>query len=285
MFKSLGETRDPGPPPGLFLWAGLILVLVFAGHSGAQEAGDAPAQTENPAEEAAGPAADPEGDFGFFEDEFEEEFGRAPVKAIYDPLRGYNRMMTIFNDKVYFWILKPTTKGYRNVVPQSGRKAVNRFFQNLAFPIRFVNNVLQLKFKRAGVELTRFTVNTTLGVAGFGDPAKKWFGLESYPEDFGQTLAHYGAGSGFYFVIPFLGPSNFRDLIGASADIFTDPVCYLGNCYAGYYPAAWGVKSYDLFNETSLRIGEYESLKKDALDFYTFLRDASEESRKKEIAE
>ena len=264
----------------MLLFFAVIFIVFFPSSAAAQEGPGVSAQEEP----GAGVSVDEDVGFDDFDAEFGGEFnGAAP--SIYDPLRGYNHMVTHFNDKFYFWILKPTAKGYRKVVPQSGRNGVNRFFHNLAFPIRFVNNILQFKFKRAGVELTRFTVNTTLGIAGFGDPAKKWFGLKAYPEDFGQTLGHYGVGSGFYFVIPLLGPSNSRDLLGASVDVFTDPVCYLGNCYAGYWPAASGLKSYDLFNETSLRIGEYESLKKDALDFYTFFRDTREDSRNKEIAE
>lgn len=268
-------------------------MLFLAGSVGAQNVPKNAPMIETPPEGSSGApeekpgAGGAEEDFGFegdFISEFEGEFG-GDAPAIYDPLRGYNHMVTHFNDKIYFWVLKPAAKGYRKVVPQSGRKGVNQFFQNLAFPIRFVNNILQFKFKRAGVELTRFTVNTTLGVAGFGDPAKNWFGLRAYPEDFGQTLGHYGFGSGFYFVLPFLGPSNFRDTVGFGADFFADPICYLGTCYGGYWEAALGVRSYKVFNETSLRIGEYESLKKDALDFYSFLRDVSEESRNKEIAE
>lgn len=300
------QTRDI-PPAGQGIKrvyiAGFIFSVFIFYPAFAQGSDDVLMEAEKASEPGASSAGNPtdvgapgdiilNGDFNIedefqndFEDDFEDEFGAGSPTAIYDPLRGYNRMMTTANDKFYFWILRPTAKGYEKVVPRGIRRSANRFFLNLAFPIRFVNNILQFKLREAGVELTRFTVNTTIGVAGLWDPANKWFGLQSHPEDFGQTLGHYGLGSGFYFVLPFLGASNLRDLVGASADAFTDPVCYLGNCYAGYWPAASGLKAYDLFNETSLRIGEYESLKKDAFDFYIFLRDTSEDSRNKEISE
>jgi phospholipid-binding lipoprotein MlaA len=220
-----------------------------------------------------------------FEEEFEEEFKERPESKVFDPLHGYNRFMTKVNDKFYFWMLKPTASGYRKVVPQGVRISVNRFFNNLLFPVRFVNNALQLKFKGAGVELARFGVNTTLGVIGFGDPAKKWFDLNAYPEDFGQTLGYYGIGGGFHLVLPILGPSNLRDTVGLVADFYLDPVCYIGTCYADEWEPAMGIQAYKGFNYTSLHIGEYESLKKDAIDLYPFFRDAYEQSRKKEIAE
>ena len=225
-----------------------------------------------------------EEDMGF-DEEFEDEFGEKSESEVFDPLSGYNKFMTKVNDKFYLWILKPTASGYRKVVPEEVRVPIRRFFDNLLFPIRFVNNVLQFKFKGAGVELARFGLNTTLGVGGFADPAQKWFSLNAYPEDFGQTLGFYGVGSGFHFVLPILGPSNFRDTIGLGADFFLDPICYLGSCYAGYWEAATGVRSFSIVNYTSLHLGEYESFKRDSIDFYIFLRDAYEQRRKKLIEE
>lgn len=247
-----------------------------------QAAADSFKEDQEPSDEAPPQAL--EEDFGF-EEEFEEEFAVATTPRVPDPLSGYNRFMTKVNDKFYFWILKPPASGYRKVVPQVIRLSVYRFFENLLFPMRFVNNLLQLKFKPAGVELARFGFNTTVGVLGFTDPAKKWLDLEAYPEDFGQTLGHYGVGSGFHLVLPILGPSNLRDAVGLAADFYLDPICYLGTCFAGYWEAALGTRSYKTVNNASLHIGEYESFKKDALDFYIFLRDAYEQRRSKEIEE
>lgn len=221
------------------------------------------------------PAATGEEDF-----DLEAEFAAESETEIFDPLSGYNRFMTQVNDRLYFWLLKPVAKGYGAVVPEGGRLGIGRFFKNLMMPVRFVNNLLQLKFKRAGTELTRFTLNTTAGVLGFGDPAKKWFALEAYPEDFGQTLGHYGVGGGFHIVLPVLGPSNLRDTVGLVPDYYLTPVGYLDE-----WEAELAVRSFDEVNHTSLHIGEYESLKKDAIDLYTFLRDAYEQSREKRVEE
>ncbi len=216
------------------------------------------------------------------EDEFdlEEEFEDVSAKKVFDPLSGYNRFMTNANDKFYFWVAKPVANGYRKVVPESPRRAIVRFFNNLLFPVRFVNNLLQLKFKRSVIEMARFGLNSTVGILGFTDPAKNWFDLEAYPEDFGQTLGRYGVGSGFHIVLPILGPSNLRDLVGMVPDYFLEPISYIGKDEDEII-----VRSVDELNKTSIHIGEYENIKKDALDLYTFLRDSYEQNREKQIRE
>ena len=252
----------------------LTLLAVFLGGCGAHSAAVHTPANSTAQQEAIAPQADDD------EFELEDEFEAAAVEPPIDPLSGYNRVMTQVNDKFYFWLLKPVSKGYRFVVPEGGRLAVGRFFNNLLMPVRFVNNLLQLKVKRAGTELARFGINTTVGVLGFGDPAANSFGLQAYPEDFGQTLAHYGVGGGFHIVLPLLGPSNLRDTLGLIPDYYLDPVSYIDDS-----KAELGVRAYRQVNHTSLHIGEYESLKKDAIDLYTFLRDGYEQRRIKQIEE
>ncbi len=216
------------------------------------------------------------------DDEFalEDEFAAVETAPPLDPLSGYNRLMTQVNDRIYFWLLKPISQGYAVVIPEGGRLAVSRFFSNLLMPVRFVNNLLQLKPKRAGTELARFTINTTVGVLGFGDPAADKFDLQPSPEDFGQTLGHYGVGSGFHIVLPLLGPSNLRDTLGLVPDYYLDPVNYVDD-----FETKLAIHAYKQVNHTSLHIGEYESLKLDAVDLYTFLRDGYEQRRVKQIEE
>jgi len=219
------------------------------------------------------------------EDSFEEfgdfeEFQEDPQSDVYDPLSGYNRFMTNVNDKLYHWFVKPVATGYGKVVPEPGRRAINRFFNNAIFPIRFVNNLLQLKLKQTGIETVRFGMNTTVGIVGLFDPAKAWLDLEPYNEDFGQTVGHYGVGSGFHFVIPILGPSNLRDTIGRIPDYFLHPVVY-----TDYSKFRASIESYRIINYTSMHLGEDESIQKDALDFYTFMRDAYEQNRNAKIKE
>jgi len=131
------------------------------------------------------------------------------------------------------------------------------------------------------VETARFGVNTTVGIAGLFDPADAWLDLEApSPEDFGQTLGHYGLGEGFAIMLPILGPSNLRDTVGVVADGFLNPVAYVDPWWV-YYAG----RTVEKVNDTSLRIGEYESFKKQALDPYTFMRDAYHQYRVKQVDE
>ena len=214
------------------------------------------------------------------EPSLEEEFGPPEKVLVNDPLEPYNRAITTFNDRAYFYALKPVAKGYAKVVPEMVRMSIDRCFKNLEFPIRLVNNLLQLKLKGAGIESARFVINSTIGIAGFGDPAKKWFHLEPCEEDFGQTLGYYKMGSVFYIVWPFIGPSNLRDTIGKAGDIFTQPATYLVDWWI-----LLAARAFEEINYTSLHIGEYETMKKEALDYYLFIRDAYEQMRIKEIKE
>ncbi|MEC4677277.1 MAG: VacJ family lipoprotein [Nitrospirota bacterium] len=231
----------------------------------------------------------PEEDEGF--DAFEDEFTEAGIPTVSDPLSAYNRAMTKFNDKFFDILLSPASRAYNAVVPEGGRSGVRRFFKNLFYPLRFTNNVLQVKYEQAAVETARFLVNSTVGLLGFFDPAKEWFDLEAYPEDFGQTLGFYGVGPGFHLVLPFLGPSNLRDTIGLIPDAYMIPTTYLseiqisGTSESDRALIAVGVESYRRLNDASLSLEEYESLRRDALDLYTFLRDAYERNRQVKIKE
>ncbi len=212
-----------------------------------------------------------------------DEFEQAAAVEVFDPLSGYNRLMTQVNDRIYFWVLKPVARGYGMVICEPARRAIDRLYTNLSFPIRLVNNLLQLKFKRAGIESARFGVNTTVGVLGLFDPAKSRLNLEACPEDFGQTLGHYGVGSGFPIVLPVLGPSNVRDFCGIFPDLMMHPVMYFRGHDIDRY--SWAVGVHDRINWVSLHIGEYETLRRDAVDLYIFLRDAYEQNRNKQIEE
>lgn len=215
-----------------------------------------------------------------FDDDFEDEFEDQDLPDLFDPLSGYNRAMTVFNDKFYFWLAKPVSKGYSYIVPEPARLSVSRFFKNILFPLRFLNNILQFKFKGAGIELSRFCINSTVGILGLADPAKEWLHLEAHPEDFGQTLGHYGVGGGFHIVLPIWGPSNIRDLVGMVPEYYTNPVQLVEPDIDEL-----AVQSYEKLNKISLHIGEYETIRADALNLYTFLRDAYETNRKKKIEE
>lgn len=199
---------------------------------------------------------------------------------INDPLEPVNRVFFHFNDKLYFWILKPAAQGYSAVVPEDVRIGVRNVFDNVTTPVRVVNNVLQLKMKSAGIEMLRFCANTVFGIGGLFDVAKTEFGLKTQEEDFGQTLGTWGFGQGFYLNLPVIGSSSFRDLIGFSGDFFLDPVNYITPGIDRF-----SVKAGDRLNRTSLFIGDYEDIKKDAIDPYSAFRDIYFQYRAKKVKE
>ncbi len=202
-------------------------------------------------------------------DYVEEE--KTPEKAsIADPLEPFNRAMFQFNDKLYFWALKPVAQGYGKVVPEVARIGVRNFFSNIASPIRIVNCVLQARFVGAVKELGRFAINTVWGIGGFMDLASdNAVNLPKQDADFGQTLGVYGLGQGFYINWPILGPSSPRDTVGLIGDLFLQPFTYLLDA-----DVLLGLRVYKTVNATSLAIGDYESLKDAAVDPYVAFRDA-----------
>lgn len=216
---------------------------------------------------------------GFADDisDFDDEFETAKKQ---DSFEGYNRAMTKFNNFVFDYALSPITSGYNYIVPETPRVGIANFFENLLFPVRLVNNLLQFKFKNSFDEMLRFLANTIFGVAGLGDVATNVYNIPKHNEDFGQTLGYYGVGSGAHFVLPFLGPSNLRDIVGLGGDYFAHPVSYVKPPLASF-----GIKTYEKINFVSLHKEEYESLRKDAFDLYILLRDAYEQRRNQLIKE
>ncbi|KJU84653.1 VacJ-like lipoprotein [Candidatus Magnetobacterium bavaricum] len=189
--------------------------------------------------------------------------------TVADPFEVTNRIMFDFNDRFYFWVLKPLGGAYSALVAEPERTVISNFFNNLLMPIRFVNSLLQLKLEDAGIELARFGINTTLGVFGLGDVAAGDFNIEANRKDTGQTLGSYGLGHGFYIVWPFLGPMSLRDSFGYVGDYALSPISYVGNL-----EGSLSLNAYRYFNKTSLQIGEYEDFKEAAVDPYIAMRDA-----------
>jgi phospholipid-binding lipoprotein MlaA len=211
------------------------------------------------------------------DDEMAEEMLEEEAALVPDPLEPWNRLMFNFNDKLYFWLLKPAAQGYSYLFPEDIRIAIRSFFYNIATPIRFVNCFLQGKMKSAGNELARFGLNTTAGIVGLNDFADKELGIKKQEEDLGQTLGVYGLGDGIYLVWPLIGPSSIRDTIGLIGDAFLSPLYYIPS------PEVYGVKAYEVMNKTSLQIGDYEALKEAALDPYFAIQDAYLQYRQEKI--
>ena len=215
-------------------------------------------------------------DFDFLEEEYETE-----VSAVYDPLAPWNRAMFQVNDRLYFWALKPVASAYGSVIPQSARTGIKNFFHNLKAPTRIVNCVLQGKGKSAMAEYSGFIVNTTAGFLGFSDPAGKYPELNPGEEDLGQTLGRYGVHNGFYLVWPVFGPSTLRDTVGLIGDtMFLDPVSYVEP-----FGLRIGINAEERINNTSLRIGDYESFKEASIQPYEALRNFHIQYRNRQVAE
>ena len=140
-------------------------------------------------------------------------------EEINDPFEDLNRDIFIFNEKLDEKLLKPAALTYRKVTPQFARTGVTNFFNNLEEIDTTINQVLQGEIKYAFNDAGRFVINSTIGLFGLIDVASK-MGLERHEEDFGQTLGVWGFDSGPYIMIPFLGPSNPRDLLSRPISSF-----------------------------------------------------------------
>ena len=203
----------------------------------------------------------------------EEAIGPAvsPARAhqVCDPYERFNRKVFKFNDVVYLRVLKPVSKAYSTVVPRRVRESIDKGFHNLAFPSRFVNSALQGKLGQAGTEMVRFSVNSSIGIGGLFDVAQTKFDLRGHAADFGQTLGVWGVGPGPFLMIPILGASDVRDLVGVGFDKAMDPLIWI--------PADQlvlsAVSTVRGLNGSPSGLAHYEKLKADSLDPYVAMRD------------
>jgi phospholipid-binding lipoprotein MlaA len=185
-----------------------------------------------------------------------------------DPFERFNRNVYAFNDQFDRYLLKPVAKGYVAVVPHAFRLCIANAFSNVEEIRTAVNDILQAKPVGASTDTGRLAINTTLGVFGCFDIATK-MGLERRNEDFGLTLARWGAGTGPYLVLPILGPSDVRDGIGLVPDSYANPISYVHPVYDRYiYFVGSAI-------DTRARLLDATDLiDRTALDRYQFTRDA-----------
>jgi phospholipid-binding lipoprotein MlaA len=209
--------------------------------------------------------------------DFEDEETTTPVAP--DPLVSWNRAMFVFNDATYTYFLKPVTKGYKTVTPYGLRLGLRNFFNNLETPLRLVSSVLQGKGRLAAEELGAFLVNSTIGIFGMATPANDIFGWNPGDEDLGQTFGVWGIGNGPYIVWPFFGPSTIRDSVGDVLGSPLDLLFYVDPMELHY--GAWGVKQ---INKFSFWLGDYDAMKKMAVDPYESVRDFYIRFREKKVA-
>lgn len=184
-----------------------------------------------------------------------------------DPWEGFNRKVHEFNMTLDKAVARPVAKAYDTVTPKPVQRGLNNFFRNIDYPVTFINQVLQGKFRESSVSTGRFLVNSTIGVLGFFDVATR-MGIPDYDEDFGQTLAQWGYEESRYLVLPFFGPSTFRDGLGQSVYGYVHPVSHVAREDHFYTPLVL-----DLVQTRASFLNQDDTLE-EAYDPYTLVRDA-----------
>lgn len=183
-----------------------------------------------------------------------------------DPLEPFNRAMFRFNRTADRYVLRPVAKGYGEVMPSLAQQGVSNFFNNLKEPRNIVNGLLQGKPMQAASDTGRFLLNSTAGFAGLMDVATD-AGMPRHDEDFGQTLGRYGVGPGWYLMLPILGPTTNRDLLGRGGDYYTGTSPYIES------EVNLPMNALDLV-DTRSRYLSADSLIDNAIDPYIFVRTA-----------
>jgi phospholipid-binding lipoprotein MlaA len=187
----------------------------------------------------------------------------------YDPWEPFNEKMFSFNYKLDRYVIKPVAKVYNEIVLDGEKQAIHNAYDNIVMPRRFINSMLQGKFRGAGRELSRFVINSTLGVAGLADVAKYQFHIEKSDVNSADTFGFYGVGPGPYLILPFLPPLTVRNAVGYAFDLALDPISYVS-------PLAGSVgrTSEEIVNNRAINLENYQSAEEATLDLYSAVRNA-----------
>jgi phospholipid-binding lipoprotein MlaA len=258
----------------IFCVVGILLVLTFSwsGLIVTSSAADLPSPPTGLGKAAANASADD------YEDEYEDDAKKVTVA---DPLQPFNQDMYVINDFLILYVIEPAAKAEKKIIPWEFRTIFRNVLQNIRFPVRFVNSLLQAKWKKAGEEFASFFLNTTVGFLGMADVSAAYPGLEKSPEDMGQTFAVWGWEDSSYLTLPFFGPSTVRDTLGKLPDAVMDPLFWL----IPGIPESIAERAGEAVNDTSFRIGDYEAIKKASLDPYVAIRNGYIQNRIKMISE
>ncbi len=230
-------------------------------------------------------------------DPFDESPHEAQMEE-YDPIEPVNSAIFEFNYRFDKYLLKPVAKVYNFFVPPDVQQSIVNVFQNARFVPRFFNNLLQAKFRGAGIEMSRFLINSTLGVGGLFDPAGIMFELKTPSEDLGQTLGTYGVGPGPFLMIPFFGPFTLRDGIGFIGDSLLDPfnwfilpfvktnsIPQLIQDRSDIRIIRFGLTGGEAVNLRSLSLETFQGVEEGTLDLYGAIRNGYLQQRKNAIQE
>jgi phospholipid-binding lipoprotein MlaA len=209
------------------------------------------------------------------------EYEETEAAGFWDPCESFNRKVFATNLKVDPWVVKPVVHAYDTIAPESVQRAVVRVLTNLDSPSVFVNDLLQLDPIGGTVTVTRFAINTTIGLLGIFDPATA-MGIKGHDTDFGQTMAFAGIPSGPYVVLFLIGPTNTRDGFGYVVDFFFRPTTYILTpaaqvLFTGVREGSTGIAKREE-QEEALRQLELSSV-----DFYAALRNAYYQNRTGQI--
>lgn len=189
------------------------------------------------------------------------------TQPYYDPIEGFNRAMFGFNHYFYSYLFIPITDGYRFIVPDVARDKIGNAFDNLREPLNLLSHSFSGQFDKAGVNLGRFVINSTIGLLGLFDPASHWFELEQSEKTVAQSLRDYDIGSGAYLVLPVLGPSDVRGAFSTVTEGFLHPTQFIMESPDRYYLRMF--EGVDDFESQSQR---YEELYQQTSDPYLYFR-------------
>jgi phospholipid-binding lipoprotein MlaA len=195
----------------------------------------------------------------------------------HDPYEKTNRAVFKFNMALDRNVIKPVAKAYRWTFPDWTRNSIHSFLDNLNTPVYLANDLLQGDLKAADNTFARFCVNTLFGPAGLRDVARTDGHMEARGEDFGQTLAVWGVHEGPYLMVPFIGPSNPRDLGGRVVDLGFDPQTYVrwgSNIWVPYTVGAFSV-----VDDRSRNLDALDDLERTSVDFYASIRSLYRQAR------
>ena len=207
-------------------------------------------------------------------------------KGTRDPFETGNRSVFEFNQRFYRTTIYPVAKAYRETVPEPVRDSIESFASNLGEPLVFANDVLQLRFDAAATTVGRFVMNSTVGIGGLFDVASKQ-NLLRQSGDFGQTLHVWGVRDSNYLVVPIIGPTNTRDLIGTTVE------------FGAMIPFGWllpthfaaGARGLSVAGPTAStfskldKVGDMETLEDSSIDFYIMVQSVVTQKREAELKE
>jgi phospholipid-binding lipoprotein MlaA len=207
-----------------------------------------------------------------------DEFTNTPVQKVDDPFQKFNRSMFRFNDTLYKYALRPVAHGYAAIVPTPIRTGITNVFDNALYPVRFINCVLQGKIKRSAQETGKFLVNSTVGIGGWMRPSEHMSAIANVPAaDFGQTLSVWGISTGPYLVVPGLGPSDCRDLVGYAGDFVIYPLNWhaigIIRCAFISNTISFSLGAAKFVNGLPKAVDTYDQITSAAVDPYIAVRD------------